>query len=220
MNDCSNAEIRDQLPDLLHERLSVSARSAVLAHVDGCIDCRDELELLRGMRGAIAAATPRVDIAYIVGALPKAPARATTPIAARRRWTDWRVAAAVTLLVAGGSSVAILNRAPGAPKAGVAVRIPITETPSSPTRIDTLAPRVGASNPVAAAPRPTLASVDDQDATTDAGPDGRFGGLSEAQLKTLLGEIDRLEAVPVTEPEPVTIKVNVGSSLPLPELEQ
>ena len=223
MNDCSNAEIRDKLPDLLHDRLSVSARAVVLAHVDGCSDCRDELELLRGMHGAIAAATPRVDIAYVVGALPKAPSRTTVPVAriAKRRWADWRVAAAVTLLVAGGSSVAILNRAPTAPETGLAVSIPVTDTQSSSTRTDTLAPRaVASAQSVAVASRATIASADDQDATTDAGPDGRFGGLSEAQLQALLGEIDRLEAVPVTEPEPVTIKVNVGLPVPLPELEQ
>jgi hypothetical protein len=77
------------------------------------------------------------------------------------------------------------------------------------------------STPVAKAPsvaaRETIASTDDQDARTDAGPDGRFGGLTEAQLKTLLSEIEQLEAVPVTEPEPVTIKVNVGSPAPLSE---
>ena len=224
MNDCSNAEIRDKLPDLLHDRLSVSARAVVLAHVDGCIDCRDELELLRGMRGAIAAATPRIDIAYVVGALPKAPARTSVPVArvsGKPRWADWRVAAAVTVLVAGGSSVAILNRAPAAPQAGLAVSIPVTDTQSSSTRTDTLAPRaVARDQSVAMVSRATIASVDDPDATTDAGPDGRFGGLSEAQLQALLGEIDRLEAVPVTEPEPVTIKVNVGLPVPLPELEQ
>ena len=33
---------------------------------------------------------------------------------------------------------------------------------------------------------------------------------TQAQLDALLSEIERLEAVPITEPEPVTIKVNVG----------
>jgi len=42
VNDCVNAEIRDQLPDLVHERLDASALAIVMAHVDGCIDCRDE----------------------------------------------------------------------------------------------------------------------------------------------------------------------------------
>src|SRR6185295_1657559 len=133
MNDCSNADIRDQLPDLLHDRLTVSARAVVLAHVEGCTDCRDELELLRGVRGALVAQTPRVDIAYIVGALPKAPARTTAPsVATKRRWADWRVAAAITVLVAGGSSVAILNRAPGVPNAELAARaVEVADTPTA-----------------------------------------------------------------------------------------
>src|SRR4051812_17848426 len=112
MNDCSNANIRDQLPDLVHDRLGMSARAAVLAHVDGCADCREELELLRIVRGALTSNTPRVDIAYVVGALPKRYAPAIPARTSHRRWADWRVAAAVTLLVAGGSSVAVLTRAP------------------------------------------------------------------------------------------------------------
>jgi hypothetical protein len=65
-----------------------------------------------------------------------------------------------------------------------------------------------------------ITAADDQDTKSDAGPDGRFGGLTGAQLKALLDEIDHLEAVPVTEPEPVIIKVNVGTPAPLPELKQ
>ena len=85
MNDCSNAEIRDRLPDLLHERLDASARAVVIAHVSGCVDCRDELELLRSVHTTLIAQTPRVDMAYIIGALPKAPAaRGQIQPAARR----------------------------------------------------------------------------------------------------------------------------------------
>ena len=220
MNDCSNADIRDQLPDLLHDRLTVSARAVVLAHVDGCTDCRDELELLRGVRGALVASTPRVDVAYIVGALPKAPARTTVrSIVGKRRWTDWRVAAAVTVLVAGGSSAAILSRAPATPNDDVVARsVPAADTPAAiiPAVTSTTAEAPTAKSSAVA--RETLASTIDQDARTDAGPDGRFGGLTEAQLNALLSEIERLEAVPITEPEPVTIKVNVGTPSPLSEL--
>jgi len=62
MNDCQNAEMRDQLPDLLNERLDGSARAVVMAHVAACADCRDELELLRVARGTLLKATPRVDL--------------------------------------------------------------------------------------------------------------------------------------------------------------
>jgi hypothetical protein len=218
MNDCSNAEIRDQLPDLVHDRLSVTARAAVVAHVDGCADCRDELELLRGVRSALAAQTPRVDIAYVVGALPRAPKAAIAParqssvVARPRRWADWRVAAAVTLLVAGGSSVALLNRAPTAPSAPHSV----AEVPApAPAPVNTPLANSNSTVPAPKAASTVVASADvagNQDASADVGSDVRFAGLSGAQLQTLLSEIDRLEAVPSTEPEPVAIKVNMTSS--------
>jgi len=59
-----------------------------------------------------------------------------------------------------------------------------------------------------------LASAGDQDPSVDVGPDSRFGGLSDGQLNDLLGEIDRLQAVPITEPEPVTITVDVKPTIP------
>ena len=101
MNDCPNADIRDQLPDLLHERLDVSMRAAVMAHVDACGDCRAELELLRVVHGMFVSQTPRVDIHYVVNALPKSAAR-PVPVAPRHRvWSDWRIAAAITVLAVG-----------------------------------------------------------------------------------------------------------------------
>jgi hypothetical protein len=210
MNDCSNANIRDQLPDLLHDRLSVSARAAVIAHVDGCMDCRDELELLRGVRGALVAQTPRVDIAYVVGALPKAPTRpavVASAHASRRRWADWRIAATVTVLIAGGSTVAVLNRAPGTVDLDASSRS-VAQAPAGAANVSSANTYSAKSSSNAA--HDTMASSEQQNA--DASADGRFGGLSGAQLKALLGEIDRLEAVPVTEPEPVAIKVSTGSS--------
>ena len=113
MNDCVNAEIRDQLPDLVHDRLGAAERTVVLAHVESCIDCRDELQLLRDARAMYARGVPRVDVAYVVGALPKAPAaHPTRELPARpraRTWSDWRIAAAVTLLIAGGAAAIALG---------------------------------------------------------------------------------------------------------------
>jgi hypothetical protein len=216
MNDCSNAEIRDRLPDLLHDRLDVGVRAAIVAHVDGCVDCRDELELLRGIHGTLMAAAPRVDIEYVMGALPKAPARAARSRAAHRRWTDWRVAAGVTLLIAGGSSVALLNRGTNASNGGSAV-VPVQSGPVARTTAHVAgsdaAPVVSApANSGAATLAENVASADDPDASADVAPDSRFAGLNARQLETLLGEIDHLQPVPVTEPEPVTIKVDMQTS--------
>lgn len=206
MNDCSNAEIRDQLPDLLHERLDAPLRAVVIAHVSGCVDCRDELELLRSVQKTLIAQTPRVDIAYVIGALPKAPApRPQIQALPRRRWADWRMAAAVTVLIAGGSSLAILRRGP------TIADTPVQIADSTPTRS---ALPIASESAVSAAAKvsptnlksvETVAAVDE----SDDGVDGRFGGLSDEQMKSLLGEIDKLQAVPVVEPEPVAIRVDV-----------
>ena len=50
MNDCPNAEMRDLLPDLLHERLDASPRAVVSAHVGACEDCRAESSCSRVFR--------------------------------------------------------------------------------------------------------------------------------------------------------------------------
>jgi hypothetical protein len=63
--------------------------------------------------------------------------------------------------------------------------------------------------PIASA---AVASAGTAEDVAEDGPDGRFGGLSDEQMQRLLNEIDGLAAVPVTEPEPVTIRVDVKPS--------
>lgn len=104
MTDCPNGDIRDLLPDLLHGRLGAAERAVVEAHLRECEDCRDELELLRSMRSALRRA-PAVNVDRIVAEIPPycAPVRQRPA----RTWSGWRIAAAVTLLAAGGSSVVV-----------------------------------------------------------------------------------------------------------------
>lgn len=228
MNDCSNAVIRDQLPDLVHERLEASARAAIVAHVATCEDCRAELQLLRDMRGMFEQRTPRVDVAYVLGALPKAPAKtpanAPARVQPRRRvWADWRIAAAVTVLVAGGSSAVLLERgtpAAALTPAAVTATVPAhsapaaATTPASNAGVPATASNAGAtseteSQRVAA----SNASGSANDHPADAvGGGSRLSDLNEDQLQTLLKDIDKLQAVPVTEPDPVVLRVNTQSS--------
>jgi len=225
VNDCRNAEIRDQLPDLLHDRLSAGARAAVLVHVDSCAECRDELALLRGVHRALVMATPRIDTSRIVSALPKPGAsvqlRSSRP--SRSRWTDWRVAATITVVALGGMSVALLTRssdsgqplavAPGpmpAPQAPVAGP-PATGSASVPA-VPTTTRGVGRETTLAqSTPSTPVASAAD-DAPTEIGMEGRLTGLNERQLRALLDDIQQLKAVPITEPEPVTLKVDTKTS--------
>jgi anti-sigma factor RsiW len=111
MIDCQNGEMRDQLPDFVHEQLPAAARVAVAAHVATCAACAAEVALLRELRGAMRAG-PKVDVARIVALLPAASRRgdrwAAGRVAQRRRF-DWRVAAAIVALAAGGGAAAVLS---------------------------------------------------------------------------------------------------------------
>jgi hypothetical protein len=205
MNDCPNAEMRDLLPDLLHDRLTAAVRAEVTTHVAGCTDCREELELIRGLHAVVLVNAPRVDVSYVVNALPKPPQRGMQPIAARRRtWADWRIAAAITLIAAGGSSIALLNRAPGvADSVSVAV---VSQAP-----IDSQASAVAPEPVTTTASAPAVAqtsAVARNDEPAELGAGGRLSELDDAQLKALIEEIGNMKAVPITEPEPVSMRVD------------
>jgi anti-sigma factor RsiW len=103
MIECSNGEIRDQLPDFIHGRLRASDREAVAAHVTICVACTREVALLRELRGALAVA-PAVDLARIVAALPRP--RAVGRAAPRFR-VEWRIAAAVAAVAVGVASLTL-----------------------------------------------------------------------------------------------------------------
>jgi anti-sigma factor RsiW len=103
MTDCPNGEIRDLLPDLVHDRLTPDVRIEVEAHVSACGDCSEELALLRAMRASLRRA-PAVNVGAIAAAIPayRAPVRPS--------WGGWRAAAAIVILAVGGTSVAVLQR--------------------------------------------------------------------------------------------------------------
>ena len=215
MNDCQNAEMRDQLPDLLHERLDAVARAAVMAHVDGCADCRDELELLQVARGALISATPRIDLNFIIEALPKAAPRARTRSVPRRpMWADWRIAAAAVLLVAGGSSYSLLGRHSGTPVGDSLVTqpsLPVAEVPA----VQAQRPDSTASGRAANRQPEIIAEVPTEVNESSGLGASRLSDLSETQLKSLLTEIDQLQPTPITEPDPVTLRVDTkGTTSP------
>jgi anti-sigma factor RsiW len=123
MIDCANGELRDQLPEFIHNRLDPATRAEVAAHVAACAACAAELALLQELRASLQT-TPDVDVARIVAALP-APSRAARPVR-RLRLTrlDWSIAAALALVAIGGGSAAILSGRLRIPEGGVA---PVTQ---------------------------------------------------------------------------------------------
>ncbi len=174
MTDCPNAEIRDLLPDLLHERLDGASRERVEAHLRECADCRQELELLRRLRDAAPA--PSVDVAGIVAALP----------APRRRpvWRAhaWQAAAAVLFMALGGTVVArYVTRSPS----GDVARVAVASTNDS---------AVGASN-----------------GGIELSVGYGYTDLTDAQLQTLLQDVEKMSAVPMTDPDASVPNVTLGN---------
>ena len=242
MSDCPNAEVRDLLPDLMHDRLDARTRARVVAHVDGCADCRSELELLRSLRGSLDRATPRVDVDRIVAALPT-PA-SVRPSQHRRAWrvlNDWRIAAAVTFIVAGGTSVVVMhNVRDGGGDSTSAPAIRHVNSAASETTASVSGPATGGSTVRSPAPNATTAAVPSRPrpesaalapvghghaeslVSTDEPRDeqgaglanNRIGDLNAKQLKSLLNAIEHMDATPITEPEPVTLRVGARTSSP------
>lgn len=179
MTDCSNAEMRDLLPDFVRGTLGTEALRRVEGHVAGCGPCTEEAALLRLLGHALAPA-PAVDVAAIVARLPKA------PLERRPAWYAQpmlRMAAAL-LLFAGVGSFFI----------------------SRSGQVTIAPPRVASASASASAtlPAETIAAVE---RGTGAGPAvaelsaSVAGDLTDAELRTLLESIDNLESAPAAESE-------------------
>lgn len=122
-----HAELREALAEEALEVLDGAERAELLAHVDGCAECREELAELRAAAGAMAYAAPPASLdpyrsarirTRLLARAAAAPPPATAPVAdlaARREarppggW--WAAAAAVALLLgAGGYALALRER--------------------------------------------------------------------------------------------------------------
>jgi hypothetical protein len=205
MTDCPNGEMRDRLPDLLHERLEASARAVVIAHVEACDDCRAELMLLREARVALSSDVRVVDVASIarvVIARTASPAAVeTTRRRARSPWMDWRVAASIALLAVGGASFAVIRA-----RQPVAAPVPTAVSPSEPAPV---VQRVATDTERRLLPATATPAVP---ATAELSAAGGVGDLSDNDLRVLLDDLDSIDAMPSAEPEPVTVRVAIPGS--------
>jgi len=204
MTDCPNAEMRDRLPDLLHERLEASVRAAVMAHVDECEDCRAEVALLREARVVLSPELRALDVVAITRVVVARTRKPATSSPRRAPWTHWRIAASVALLVVGAGSIALLTRSSETPSRVAVIADTPSAVPNAPrpeTAVTTPSPR---SDP---SPAVTSASAE----LSAAAP---VSDLSESELRALLRDLDQMDAVPSTEPEQVNVRVSLpgGSS--------
>lgn len=200
MIDCPNGELRDLLPDYLHDRLDASNRASVERHLATCTACQDELALLRDLRGTLHRA-PRIDVAAVAAAIP-----AYRPAARERRATGWRVAAAIAAIAIGGASITLLRHGERIQQTAQApIAVPTTQTPTgSPTGMTQQpAQQPPASPREAAAPAavPVVKSAPAPSGEELAMAAGTIADLSDGELSDLLGELESLDAVPSADVE-------------------
>lgn len=194
MVDCPNAEIRDRLPELVHDRLEPGERAEVLAHVGQCAECAAELALLRELRSALSEVPP-VDLSRIVQALPR-----PMGMERSRRWRiDWRIAAAIAVVVVGGTSTLTLRYRGGDAAHGS------TSTASRDRTLST----TGAGIP----DRPMISAAPALSPTSDRGTElsvAGLGDLSEGELQSLLSDIGGFDALPSAEPDVMTPSIHAS----------
>lgn len=195
IGECGNADMRDRLPDLLHDRLPPTTRAEVQAHLDQCADCRAELALLQRVRAAaMAVPAAPVNTGRIVAAVPAY--RRPSFWARASRSTLIRIAAVIVLAI--GGSMLVSDEVPQlADEPRVAPIVPVATTPGTPaTR--------GATSQVTVRPRQT------QHAELAVGE--TFDDLSDSELQALLKAMESLEARTPAEPEVVIPAVSRGGA--------
>jgi putative zinc finger protein len=215
MSDCVSAEMRDVLPDFVHGQLDAGRTAEVRAHLADCVDCTAEVELLRAVMTA-AAAAPNMNVDRIARALPT-PTRQgfllhrgggtgspLTPLVSpvmQHRSRLWsrpvvKIAAAVAIVAAGGLSL-LVGRDVLRPDTQVGQMAP---TPSVPLES---APLASAPDlPVVGSPAPRAPERQVAVATT-AGISlaGELQELSDEHLETLIAEMDGMDELPAAEPD-------------------
>jgi hypothetical protein len=178
MTDCTNETMRDLLPELAHDALSAEESARVRAHVALCASCAVELEVIRTAGKLFAQATPAIDTAAVVRALPAAPT--SRPVLTLERTTRRRFAIPRYALAAAASLLVVASLALPAIFGGKPV-------PNIDVALD--------SNPVAvSAPVAILGA-------------SALGDLESDELESLLAALETMEATVSAEPidrQPIT----------------
>ena len=176
MSDCSNIEIREALPELLHGRLDAVHAATVREHVARCAECAAELELLERVQRVYSTA-PVVNTSAIVAALARPRTRKAFSLGVLR------AAAAIVLLLAGALIIrAALSGSENGTTSQVVVIPQDTPGVTLPRDTPVTVQRTGQPRVLAM----SLSELDDLDAD---------------EMESLLSALDRLDAAPVAEPD-------------------
>jgi hypothetical protein len=193
MNKCTNSEIQDLLPDLEHGKLSVAMRQSVEEHVAGCESCREDLRIIRTVKSA-AVFAPSINVESVVRQIP--PYRMPSlprEAPARSRVVQWLVAASVAVLLISGGT--LLRSRQQSTALDDTARVSILPAES----VAALVPGDSRINPSLAPHTPALSLAAD------------VRELSDGNLQQLMDELDNMDALPNSEPEPVfAVDMNEG----------
>ena len=188
MNECPDGSLRDLLPLFVSGVLSAPDRSRVASHIAGCTDCAAEVELL----GAVcrAYAVKPVNVAAISAKITPQ-RRANRMQVPFHRQPLWRIAAGMTLFIAGTATVLVVRgRVPEASPAAVAQGAP--GAPGAP----------GAGGTGTAAETTIASSTAMVRATSNVllSLGTELSEFSDSQLQSLLGSLDGLDSRPQADP--------------------
>ena len=190
MTDCLNDEMRDLLPMLAHGSLEAPAAMLVRSHLAACAACHAELEVIDRAVRTLDAATPAVDTAAIVAALPAprlqvmpgSTAKAAALGARRARWVPRQyIAAAASVLIVASLASPLIKRAIDGPD--------LSSAPD--TGLVVVA--VSGATPVLSVPAAGSATV-------GLTFEGGLSDLSDDDLTALLAELEQFEATVMVEP--------------------
>lgn len=181
MTDCSNVEMREQLPDLVSGLLSRVEADRVEQHVSSCAECSDELMILRTVY-AVRPASRQVDVAAIVAALPKPAGRARK----YSNWQRWRAAAAIATIAIGGMSWQVARHG------GLSLKgdTPLSDSAAMLAAGDSNAPRIDTG----------LMASNIDDARQVAVSFGGLGDYTDEELEQILDRIEKWDGATSTEP--------------------
>lgn len=211
MTDCSNAEIRDLLPDYVHDQLSVTDLAQVEQHLVSCAECTEELALLQAMFDSRPNVAP-VNVAAIVASLPK-PGQHIADIGGAERhrevsivstnsedvrdiasarsvvrktggYRHWRAIAAVAVFAIGSLSIAVVRQG-----------VPGSEN----------TPRIDSTGILALGPTNAINADDSlvMDISRDVGLSvGDISDYSDEELKAIMARLDKWDGATSNEPLP------------------
>ncbi|WP_411281971.1 zf-HC2 domain-containing protein [Gemmatimonas sp.] len=231
MTECRTPDMQDLLPDYASASLDATAAALVEQHLSICDPCRDDVAVLRLARAVRPKALP-IDVAQIVAKLPRsAPtlrlvrssseaalvtASYTTAARPRRRWSAavWQVAAAVGVMIVGGTSLLVSRNSPNR----------LTSARSSDAQLAEAAERAlsGTSGAAGMIPSVTVAVLDSPSSMAGAARESRvsvsygdLGNYSEAELQHMLDRLEKWDGTSSSEPLPTLPVVSTsGGSAP------